>query len=319
MSVPERPLVISLTPNPSVDLLFDAERLVWDDANRLPQPRRRAGGQGLNVARAARTLGARALPVALLGGAAGAELAAMLAAEGQPLRTVPIEGDTRIFVATRERTTGRSLLLNPRGPQCAAADGERLLAALREELDREPPAWLACCGSVPPGIAPDLYERAAGEARRRGVRVVVDADGELLDRGTRAGCDLLVPNEHEAARMVGFAIADLPDAARAAVRLRERGGEVACVTLGARGAVLATPDGTWHAVVTTDGDGSAVGAGDAFLAALLLALREGRAPPDALRSAVAAGSAVLKSENGDLLTVEEYRRLFDRVEVRALG
>jgi fructose-1-phosphate kinase PfkB-like protein len=83
--------------------------------------------------------------------------------------------------------------------------------------------------------------------------------------------------------------------------------------------VLATARGAWHAVAPAQPEGSAVGAGDAFLAALLLAV-EGPCPdPEALRRAVAAGSAVLKSENGDLLTLEEYRRLLDQVEVREIG
>jgi fructose-1-phosphate kinase PfkB-like protein len=67
----DRTLVLTLTPNPSLDLLFSAERLVWDDANRLSDPRRRAGGQGMNVTRAALALGARSEAIALLGGRTG--------------------------------------------------------------------------------------------------------------------------------------------------------------------------------------------------------------------------------------------------------
>ena len=99
-----------------------------DDANRLDAPRRRAGGQGINVVRAARALGVEARAVAPLGGEVGRELAGMLAAEGTPLRAVPIEGETRVFVGVREGATGRSLLLNPRGPRLGPADAERRCA-----------------------------------------------------------------------------------------------------------------------------------------------------------------------------------------------
>ena len=314
----DAPLVITVTPNPSVDLLFEAERLVWDDANRLPQPRRRVGGQGLNVARAVQALGGRALPIALLGGAAGEELSALLEAEGQPVRAVPIAGETRVFVATRERATGRSLLLNPRGPSCTAADGERLLAVVCEALEDSGARWVACCGSVPPGIPADLYARIAREAGARGVRVVVDADGELL-RAAAGACDLLVPNEHEAARLAGMAASSVADAARAARQLRRGRTDVACVTLGERGAVLAAAEGSWHAAAPAASTGSAVGAGDAFLGALLLALAADCPRPEALRRAVAAGAAALQSKGGDLLAVEEYRRLCNELEVREIG
>lgn len=312
--------LLTVTPNPSVDLLFEAGELVWDDANRVPQPRRRAGGQGINAARAVRVLGGRALPLALLGGAAGAEIAALLEAEGLALRTVPIAGETRVFVAARERDTGRSLLLNPRGPHCTTADGERLLAEVKATLEETRPAWVACCGSVPPGLATDLYARIARLAHERGSRVVVDADGELLRGAVEAGCDLLVPNEHEAARIAGCAAGEVRDAVRAAHRLRAMAGSAVCaVTLGERGAVLASAGGAWHAAAPPHHAGSAVGAGDAFLAALLLALEQPCGGAEALRRAVAAGTAVLKSENGDLLTLEEYRRLLDQVEVREIG
>ena len=74
MNARQAPLAVTVTPNPSVDILFETETLVWDDANRVPEPRRRAGGQGINVARALRVLGAEAVPVALLGGRTGAEV-----------------------------------------------------------------------------------------------------------------------------------------------------------------------------------------------------------------------------------------------------
>jgi fructose-1-phosphate kinase PfkB-like protein len=88
--------------------------------------------------------------------------------------------------------------------------------------------------------------------------------------------------------------------------------------LGAEGAVAATREGAWHAVDECPGTGSAVGAGDAFLAALLIALTRNVPTPEALRSAVAAGTAVLSSDGTDILPLERYQKIHDRVEVRAL-
>lgn len=315
----EPPLLATLTPNPSVDLLFTAERLVWDDANRLPQPRRRAGGQGLNAVRALHALGGSGVAIALLAGPAGDELEALLAAEHVPLVRVGGEGETRVFVAVRERGSGRSLLLNPRGPASTERSAAALLAAVRTVLEQQRPRWLACCGSAPPGIAPDLYARAAALARAAGVRFVADCDGELLAAAVEAGCDLLVPNQQEAERLTGCRITGPADAARVAESLRTPGTDVVCITLGADGAVLANREGCWHAAPPADTEGSAVGAGDALLAALLLSLDRGEPPGEALRHAVAAVTAVLKSEGGALLAVEEVRRLLGSVRVRPLG
>ena len=305
-------MILTFTPNPSVDLLFRAERLVWDDANRVPSPRRRAGGQGLNVARAARALGGEARAVTPLGGAAGRELEEMLAREGLPLDVVPIEGETRVFVAAREVETGRSLLLNPGGPRLAPAEGDALREAVLRALAARP-RWLACCGSLPPGLPPDLYARLGARARADGIRFVADCDGEPLRLALEAGCDLLVPNHHEAGRLLGIAVDDVASSARAARALGERGVGTVAVTLGAEGAVLWEGGRAWHAAAPPAPGGVAVGAGDAFLAALLLAAIED--PPARLRRAVAAGTAVLHGDGATLLEADVARRLADAVRV----
>jgi 1-phosphofructokinase len=330
-------LLVTVTPNPSLDLLFEAGRLVWDDANRVEPPRRRPGGQGINVIRALRALGGHGLAVAPLGGGVGDELRALLDAEGTALRAVPIAGETRLFVGVRERDTGRSLLVNPRGPRLSGAEGDALLAAAAAALDESGARWLAGCGSLAPGLPADTYARLAAHARARGVRFVPDADGEALRAAAHAGCDLLVPNHHEAARLLGTRI-DGPAAAAAAARsLLGFGPRLAAVTLGRDGAVAATRTGAWHArppqlaagpgltPAEQGADGadarhaaSAVGAGDAFLAALLLALDAGAEPPDALRSAVAAGSAVLVGTGVELLPAGAAEALAGRVTVARL-
>jgi 6-phosphofructokinase 2 len=306
---PARTLVLTVTPNPSLDLLFATDRLVWDDANRMPDPRRRVGGQGINVTRATLVLGGHSEAIALLGGRTGAELSAMLEAEGTPLRAVSAAAETRTFVAVREQATGRSMLLNARGPARNVAEVDALAATVIRALTDLRPEWLACCGSLPAGFPHDFYARLAVAAHGAGCRVVVDCDGEPLRLAAEAGCDLLVPNQHEAARLAGCETAGLAAAAEAARILCRRGTPMVAVTLGAAGAVIATAEAAVAVAAPSLDAGSAVGAGDAFLAALLLALRDGDDAGEALRRAVAAGSATLLSRGTDLLELADADRL----------
>jgi 1-phosphofructokinase len=312
-SLPTR--LLTITPNPSLDLLFETDALVLDDANRMDDPRRRPGGQGINVVRAARELGGTATAVALLGGRTGREIADALLAEGVRLIDVRADDDTRTFVAVRTRADGHSLLLNARGPARTHEDAARLLDAAARALNELHPRWLACCGSLPAGFPPDFYAEAASLARRHGVRVVVDCDGEPLRRAAGL-CDLLVPNQHEATRLLGTPVRSVDHAARAARLLVNRGTTAVAITLGAEGAVFACADGCWHAAPPAMTDGSAVGAGDAFLAALLV--NEDMAPAERLRTAVAAGAATLESEGADLLRYLNTEAIRERVEVRPL-
>jgi 6-phosphofructokinase 2 len=309
-------VILTLTPNPSLDLLFETDQLVWDDANRMHDPRRRPGGQGINVARAVRALGGDAQVITLLGGRTGDEIRDALHREGVQVHATHAEGGTRTFVAVRETATGRSMLLNARGAPRCVEDAEALLTLLENVIRKERPAWLACCGSVPSGFPRDFYARAAALARASQARVVVDCDGDVL-RAAADACDLLVPNRHEAERLTGIAINDVRAACDAAQTMLRGRARRAAVTLGDAGAVLASAHGVWLARAPALTSGSAVGAGDAFLAGLLV---HWELPDEELvRRATGTGSAALLSRGTDLITGRDASWLIEHVRVERVG
>jgi 1-phosphofructokinase family hexose kinase len=298
-------MILTITPNPSIDLLHETPKLVWDDANRVDAPRRRAGGQGINLTRAARVLGGESTALAFCGGKTGAELAAILEEEGTPHIRVPIEGESRTFVAVRETATGKSMLINPRGPELSEDDRANMLEAVEAACARLKPAWLVCAGSIPRGVGNDLYAFISRIAHAHGARFIADCDGEPLERAVKAEVDLLAPNQHEAERLLRQPIVSVPEAA-AAARALLRAAPRVVIKLGREGAVLADAHGCWHAQTRALNDGSAVGAGDAFLASFLVAEMAGAAPYEALRRAVAAGTAAVMSSGGALLARPDY-------------
>jgi len=308
-------LILTVTPNPSLDLLFESNVLVWDDANRLPDPRRRPGGQGVNVARAVRALGAPAAAAVLAGGRTGTDIVAALEREDIIVRASYAQEETRTFVAARERDTGHSMLLNARGPARSAGEVAAFVSVVERAISELHPAWVACCGSLPQGFPDEFYLTIAETAHAVGARVVIDCDGASLRIGASA-CDLLVPNQHEAARLAGVTIGDVESARHAANVLREMThARIVAITLGARGAVAANSDGCWHVQPPTMTQGSAVGAGDAFLAGLITALESGAHIADALRSAVATGTATLLSKGAGLVDAADVARLREQVIV----
>jgi ribokinase len=101
---------------------------------------------------------------------------------------------------------------------------------------------------------------------------------------------VLTPNELEAETLTGVKVRDARSAKKAARRLLEHGVEAVVITLGARGAWVATAAGDKRvpgfrvrAVDTT-------AAGDVFNGALAVALGEGRSLLDAVRFANAAAA-----------------------------
>src|SRR5258708_1629257 len=104
------------------------------------------------------------------------------------------------------------------------------------------------------------------------------------------GVNWRVVNEGEAAAVLGRGVAGLAAAGAAARDLRALGARRAVVTAGSHGAALAGPaeDEVIPALSVRSVD--SVGAGDAFVAALAVALAAGVPPADAVRAASAAGA-----------------------------
>jgi 1-phosphofructokinase family hexose kinase len=254
----------------------------------------------------------------VLGGRTGAEIRSMVGSEETPIVTVPIRGETRTFVGVRETDTGRSLLLNPGGPLCFPDEVDDLFDVVERTASEISPSWIACCGSLPPGFPADTYARIGDIAASAGARFVADCDGEALRHAAARGCDLLVPNHHEAGRLLGSPVEDIAAAVDAAVRLVAQGTPVVSITLGALGAVAADRTGVWHAAAPPAVAGSAVGAGDAFLAGLLLGLESNAAVPEALQRATAAGSAALMSRGTSVVGRDDAGGVLATVRVEQL-
>jgi ribokinase len=97
-------------------------------------------------------------------------------------------------------------------------------------------------------------------------------------------------NESEAGAILGRAVAGLAEAGAAARDLCGLGARHTVVTAGSRGAALAGPAGDEVVPALSVRSVDSVGAGDAFVAALAVALAAGLPPAGAVRAAAAAGA-----------------------------
>lgn len=280
-------MILTLTPNPSVDHTLEVQRLVRGEVLRVSSTRSQAGGKGVNVARALRSAGVPTRAVLPVGGGGGAELTTLLG--DLPCVTIPIKGETRSNIAVTE-ADGTTTKINAPGPALSPEETDGLLSALEEELARAP-AWVVASGSLPSGVPDDFYVRVAELTASHGAALVLDTSGKPLEAAARAGSvSLLKPNHEELAELVGR---DLPtvgaviDAAREAL---DWGNGSALVTLGGHGAILVGPGHTWWARGPRVRTRSTVGAGDCSLAGFLSV----DGSPDArLRYAVAWGAAAV--------------------------
>ncbi|MDQ1036831.1 1-phosphofructokinase [Streptomyces sp. V3I8] len=281
-------MILTVTPNPSLDRTYEVPSLDRGEVIRATGERMDPGGKGVNVSRAVAAAGRRTVAVLPLGGAPGALVADLLDAQGIEVAPVPVAGATRSNIALAE-TDGILTKINAPGPELTAAEQESLLETVREQSrDAD---WIACCGSLPRGLAPSWYAELVARAHRAGVRIALDTSGPALLAALRERPDVVKPNVEELAEAVGRPLATVGDAVKAAEELRELGARTVLASLGADGQLLVAEEGAWFASARVDVVRSNVGAGDSSLAGFLVA---GGSGPAALASAVAHGAAAVR-------------------------
>ncbi|MEV4867438.1 1-phosphofructokinase [Streptomyces ossamyceticus] len=281
-------MILTVTPNPSLDRTYEVPSLDRGEVIRATGERMDPGGKGVNVSRAVAAAGQRTVAVLPLGGAPGALVADLLDAQGIEVARVPVAGATRSNIALAE-ADGVLTKINAPGPELSAAEQELLLETVRSQSVHA--SWIACCGSLPRGLAPSWYADLVARAHAAGARIALDTSGPALLAALRERPDVVKPNAEELAEAVGRPLATVGDAVKAAEELREMGAGVVLASLGADGQVLVNASGAWFGSARVDAVRSNVGAGDSSLAGFLIAGGDG---PDALASAVAHGAAAVQ-------------------------
>ncbi|NGO73953.1 1-phosphofructokinase, partial [Streptomyces boncukensis] len=303
--------VLTLTPNPSLDRTYEIPGLVRGGVLRTEGDRVDPGGKGVNVSRAVAAAGHRTVAVLPLGGPEGALLSRLLEEAGIAVAGVPVRGSTRVNVALAE-PDGTLTKVNAAGPEISAEESAALLEAVATEAAgaeavQRGATWLACCGSLPRGLADAWYAALVARARAAGVRVALDSSGPALVAALAEGPDVVKPNADELAEVVGRPLGTVGDAVKAAEDVHAAGAGTVLASLGATGQLLVDASGTAFASAPVDAVRSDVGAGDASLAGLLTALAAGASGPEALASAVAHGAAAVQLPGSQMPTPRDLR------------
>lgn len=280
-------MIVTCTPNPSLDRTIEVDELLRGEVQRVRAVTVQPGGKGINVARALHGNGHEVRAVAPLGGAEGELFARLVQQAGVPFTPVEVSEAIRVNVTLAE-ADGTTTKLNDRGPTLDDVARGRLLDAT---LDASVGArWVAGCGSLPPGAGDDLYADLVTRARAADRRVAVDTSGAALAAVVDAGPDLIKPNHHELAELLGDELKTFGDVVDAARQVIGRGVGATLVSLGGDGAFLVTGDAVWFGESEPVAVRSTVGAGDSLLAGFLAAGGDG---PESLATGIAWATAAV--------------------------
>ncbi|MCL2501023.1 MAG: 1-phosphofructokinase family hexose kinase [Defluviitaleaceae bacterium] len=332
--------------NPCLDWSWHTDEFTHGGMNRIKSARQDAAGKGVNVCVALKNLGLSPVCMGFNFHENGKVITDKLDEHGIVYDFVTVDGAVRVNIKLYDES-GTMTELNQPGAYVPPEAQEELIKKITREIPRplggllrdcsvkvavsrsNPPAGcsagiLILSGSRPASVPADFYARLC--AAWEGI-VVLDTEGDALrlavDLGERAPF-LIKPNLFELESTFGVklptreAIADF-----CRQNIIKKGVTIACVSLGAEGAMLITADGVHYSPALPVEVKAVQGAGDAMVAGLVYGLLDKRAnfldrcldrcdfSPDLLRFAMAAAAATITLEGTQMCGRNGFERFYE--------
>ena len=311
-------MIITVTLNAAIDKTLAVPNFRLGRRHRAVEQTAMAGGKGVNVARALKSLGQPVIATGVAGGPNGTRIIEQLTEEAILNDFVRIREESRMSTAVVDPTSGEQTEINERGPLVTEAELELFVDKLLYLAKGAEVCVFS--GSLPRGVEADVYARLVAELRKLGVTTMLDSEGDALLLGTRAEPTVVSPNELEAEELVGHEFSDDQDRLTGLHEIAELGAGEAIMTM-ASGclALLGEPERSlYRATLDPLEPVSAVGSGDAFLAGYVAARYSGKPPEECVRFGVACGAESTQHFGAGVLDPREVERLVPEVRVEAL-
>lgn len=307
-------MIITITPNPALDLSGFVDNLIPNEKSYVYQELRSPGGNAINAARVIHHLKVPVLASGFLGGGVGAEIEEMLREEGVQQQFIHIQGNTRISVTVSNRKTHLQTRLSFSGPTIKIEEKKKLIQFVSSI---RAPSLLVVGGSLPPGISSDDIAKLVRKVRKLNVPVIVDMPGLLLKEVIRARPILIKPNLTEFQLLVGKKVVSKQSVIHEAQKLIESV-PLICISSVEGGALLITPQGSWFGTIPRIKIKTTVGAGDSMVGAMAAYLWKQKAliqGEELLRWGLASATATLSLPGLALGSSQLIRSFLSKVKI----
>jgi 1-phosphofructokinase family hexose kinase len=259
------------------------------------------------------SLGADSVALGFAGGKSGELLKDGLHSLGISTDFVWANGETRTNVSIVSDGNNQYIKVNEPGPTITEAEQLALLEkiqALSQSGD-----WWVLAGSLPPGLPANFYARLVTIIQSTGARVILDTSGEALIYGCQARPFLVKPNEFELQELTGLPTEKPKQIIQAAITLQEIGVSNVVASLGIKGAIAVTQEGSWRVLSPAIKERNPIGAGDSMVGGLVWGLSRGMLLDEALRWGVACGAAAASLGGTDVGSFDLVKRLSTQATV----
>lgn len=302
-------MIVTVTLNPAVDKTIEIDDFAVGKVNRVSSARLDAGGKGINVSKVIKSLKEDSKAMGVLAGQNGSFIKDYLDSAGIQNDFLFINGETRTNIKVVDKVKHTNTDINESGPSVSEEKLDELYRRFSENVNEN--SVLVLSGSIPQNVGKSIYRVWTERAKQKGVKVVLDADGELLRQGIEAGPYLIKPNIHELEGLFGQKINSMDEVVKLTRKFFDYGIEIVAVSLGGDGALFIKKDVVILAQGIKVEVKSTVGAGDSMVAALALAIDKEYDFEEAVRLSVACGTASVMmsgTQAADLNTILDLKK-----------
>jgi len=307
-------MILTICPNPSIDLTVEVDSLGVGMLNRIRSKVETYSGKALNVAKGIARLGAESIATGFMFDAHAKLFEQSLEKDGVKHDFVYNAGSARLNYKIIDK---RSMLteINDKGETVSRIKQLELIdkvSALSQDC-----SVAVMSGSLPDGVDASFYGEVLSVIPSR-VKKIVDAEKKNMESAIKAGVYMAKPNLRELESFAGETVRTKQDMVRCAKKYIDLGVQWVLISLGADGAILTDGSESYYCKSASVAVNSTVGAGDCMVAAACVCLEESVPKAQLLRCSVAAGTAAITTSGTNLFYKDKYEEIYSKIYAEKL-
>lgn len=300
-------MVYTVTFNPALDYALLTDTVAIGETNRSHDEYILTGGKGINVSTMLCNLGVENTALGFIGGFTGQEIKKRTEKNGCKTDFIEVPGLSRINVKIK---SNEETEINASGPLITENHIAKLIEKIKQLKSCD---WLVLAGSVSKNIPDSVYAEIIKNTPD-GVKIVVDATGNILLNAIKQNPFMVKPNHFELSDITGEKLGNDRDKVLFhAHKLRQMGAENVLVSLAGNGAVLSGKDNvSLQADAPVGNVLDSVGAGDSMVAGFIYGYIESGNLEHAFKMGIASGSASAFSKG--FATKADILKIYDSIK-----
>lgn len=306
-------MITTVNLNPCIDKSIFISDFKYGELNRVIDSRQDVSGKAINVGIAIKKIGRQVECLGFNYKENGKELEHTLQKYDIKHEFVWVEGRLRTNTKILDMSTQVLTELNENGARVTQEDIQALKEVIKRHASKS--NTIVIGGSVPIGVYSDIYRKIISGLTDYPVKIILDAEKELLLEGIKAKPYLIKPNLFELETAFGKKCSTKEEICELAKKIICQGVEIVCVSMGKEGAIICSREKAYFSQGLELDIRGVQGAGDSMVAGICIAIEEGLSIKEMLRYGMAASAGSLVLEGTQMCGKENFKKYLKQIKI----